>query len=277
MRRIFSFILIIVLCFCVTGCKGDITRTIRHAGFNLSTSDFVCDYFVSKDENNFNNKKMKFLGSNFIVDEDGNVYDMSLAKAYSNNQNCRVSNFSVPIVAILDNTIGMGNDLKYYYMNASNSVSAYSEVSVSDSSYGLYDVLFKIPLVVKIVTVDQSSGTYYLLKNDGNIYKYVVTRSDAQSPFSIVSSEIVYSKENFGFITDFNYSNNAIATTYILSDEKFYRMVATNKDECSKYVDVECQFDLKNDLDLLEQRKYIIGYNGSLLITNYGKVFNVAS
>ena len=276
MKKIFYFILMIVLCFCVTGCKGDITRTIRHAGFNLSDADFVCDYFVSEDENSFYSKKMTFLDSNFIVDEDGKVYDMSLSKVYSNNQNCRVSNFSIPIVAILDNTIGMGSDLKYYYMNANNSVSAYSEVGVSDSSYGLYDVLFKIPLVVKIVTVDQSSGIYYLLKNDGNIYKYVITRSDSQSPFSIVSSEVIYSKENFGFITDFNYSNNAIATTYILSDEKFYRMVMTNKDECSKYADVECRFELKNDLDLLEQRKYIVGYNGSLLITNYGKIFTVA-
>ena len=277
MRKIFSFILIIILCFCITGCKGDVTRTIRHAGFNLSASEFVCDYFVSKSENSSYNKKMKFLDSNFIVDESGTVYDLSLSKVYSNNQNCRVSNFTIPIVAILDNNIGMGSDLKYYYMNASNSVSAYSEVSVSDSAYSLYDVLFKIPLVVKIVTVDQSSGVYYLLKSDGNIYKYVVTRSDAQSPFSIVSSEVVYSKENFGFIIDFNYSNNAIATTYILSDEKFYRMVMTNKEECSKYADVECRFDLKNDLDLLEQRQYIVGYNGSLLITNYGKVFTVAS
>ncbi len=277
MKKIFYFTLLIILCFFITGCKGNITRTIRHSGFNLSTSDFVCDYFVSKDENNFYNKKMKFLASNFIIDEDGQVYDMSLTRLYSNGQNCRISSFSVPIVALLDSSVGMGNDLKYYYMNANNNSSAYSEVDISDNSYGLYDVLFKIPLVVKIVTVNQNSGLYYVLKSDGNVYKYVITRGGSQNSFAIVSNEIVYSKEEYGFITDFNYSNSAIGTTYILSNEKFYKMVMTNRNECSKYADVECKYELKNDEDLLAQKKYISGYNGGLLITNYGKVFNVAS
>lgn len=277
MKKVVSLIVVILSCFFVTGCKGDITRTIRHSGFNLSSTDFVCNYFVSDDETGLYTRKMKFLGSNFVVDDNGQVYDISLAKLYSNNQNCFISDFSVPIVAMFDNSIGMGNDSKYYYMNSNNNVKAYSEVSISDNSYGLYDVLFKIPSVIKIVTVDQSLGVYYLLKNDGNVYKYVITRSDPQSPLTIVSSEVVYSKEEYGFITDFNYSNNAVNSTYILSDISFYRMVVSNKDSCNKYADVECVYDLKNDVDLLAQKDYISGYNGSLLITNYGKVFNVAS
>lgn len=277
MKKIVSLIGVILICCFITGCKGDITRTIRHSGFNLSSSEFVCDYFISDTEKNLYIRKMKFLSSNFIVDDNGQVYDMSLSKLYSNNQNCLISDFSTPIVAMFDNTIGMGEDLKYYYMNNSNNVKAYSEVGISDNSYGLYDILFKVPSVIKIITVDQSSGVYYLLKNDGNVYKYVVTRSDPQSPLTIVSNEVVYSKEEYGFITDFNYSNNAVNSTYILSETSFYRMVISNKESCSKYADVECVYDLKNDVDLLAQKDYISGYNGSLLITNYGKVFNVAS
>ena len=52
-------------------------------------------------------------------------------------------------------------------------------------------------------------------------------------------------------------------------------MMVTNQEKCSKYADVACEYKLKLDEGLKNTYDKILAYNGSTLITNYGKIFNV--
>ena len=65
-------------------------------------------------------------------------------------------------------------------------------------------------------------------------------------------------------------------STFIKTSNAIYRMQATNKEKCSKYADVVCKYKLKKDATLTEYNDKLLAYNGSLLITDYGRVFSVS-
>lgn len=271
----FKFVLIVlILCFICTGCKGNTTRGIRHAGFTLSSTEFTCNLLLPSDKSSVYDK-LKYVNSTKAITSDGKIYELSLGQKFSNEQNCMEADFNKRVVAILDSNIIKADDNNFYYLSSENNVEAYTMVTVNDKSYNIYEILFNDSDVIRIVTVDGNAGIYYALKNDGNIYKLIITRSSSQEPYALTSSEIVYSKGRYGKIVDFNYDINN-ATTFIRTDDAIYRMLKTNEKECSKYADIECKYEMSEDTQLFKYNNYILGFNGQLLISSYGKVFNVS-
>ena len=273
-KKIITLFSVIILCLACSGCEGNITRGIRHAGFSVVNNKFICNAFISTDNNYIN--RIKYLGNTYAIDEDGIVFDISLNQLYSNQQNCKKSSLPTTVAAIIDDRVIKGTDGKLYYLVPSSNTPAYSEVTVSDSAYQIYQVLLQDTEVVKAISVNQNQGTYYVLKTDGDIYKYVINRNDTQSPYNIISKEVIYSSNSFGRIIDFNYNNSAKLSTYIKTDNSLYRLKVLNKEECSKYVDKECDYEMYEDKALMKYREHIIGFNGNLLITDYGREFSVA-
>ena len=51
-------------------------------------------------------------------------------------------------------------------------------------------------------------------------------------------------------------------------------MYPDNETECSKFVDVACKYKMKEFEAYNEYSDYFLVYNGSMIITTYGKVFN---
>lgn len=270
-NKIKVVIVFLVVCFICTGCMGDVTRGIRHAGFTLSSNEFSCSLLLSN-TSDVTYQKLKYVSTTQAITSDGKIYDLSLGQKFSNEQNCKGSDFPRKVTAILDDSIVKGDDDNFYYLSGEN---MYSQVSENDSSYGIYTVLFEDATVKRAITADGNNGVYLVLKSDGNIYKFVIVRNNTQSPYTLANSEIVYSKGRYGKIIDFNYDQNNVST-YIRTEETLYRMKKTNADECDKYADVKCNFVMEEDSALMEYDNYIYGFNGQLLITSYGKVFNVA-
>lgn len=265
----------LIFSFFCTGCMGNVTRGIRHAGFNLSGSEFTCNLLLSGKKNEKAYTKLKYVSSTKAITADGKVYELSLGQKFSNEQNCmETDKFSKKVVAIMDDNVIKADDGNLYYLNTNGNTMAYSQVTVNDNAYGVYSVLFSDDDVVKIVTVDGNSGIYFVLKNDGNIYKMIVTRVSSQMPYVLTSSEIVYSKGRYGKIIDFNYVG-VNTGTYIWSENSIYRMKKANSEECGKYADVKCEYVMEEDVDLIKYIDYVFGFNGQLLISSYGKVFNV--
>ena len=166
-------------------------------------------------------------------------------------------------------------DNKYYYLTSQNNVTQYSEVTATDNSYYIYDLLLKGDDVIKVVTGDSSTGLYYVLKTDGNVYGYIVTQADRNSPPAITSSTIAYNQEDYGGkIIDFNYAGNS-TNTFVKTNNKIYRMYVSNGENCSKYADVTCTYEMKEDKTLNEYSDRIIVYNGNTLITDYHRIFTV--
>ena len=54
-------------------------------------------------------------------------------------------------------------------------------------------------------------------------------------------------------------------------------MKMKNGDECTKYADVVCEFELREDPMFEKYKDRIVAYNGSVLITDYKTIFTVAS
>ena len=270
-----GIISLFIVAFC-TACNGTITRNIRHAGFSVS-SKFVCEGFFPESKEDTSYKKIRYITANHLIDQDGKIYEISLGQSFANNQNCKISTAGFTLKAILDDNIAKGTDNKYYYLNGQNNVAPYTEIPETDNSYEIYDLLLKEPDVVKVITADSSIGKYYLLKTDGNVYSYVISRTERDKPAAITSISRVYEKELYGAnIIDFNYAGDSL-TTFVKTDFKIVRMQITNIDKCKKYADISCEFNMKEDMMFEENKDYIIAYNGDLLITNYGQVFTMSN
>ncbi len=272
MKRI-KYIILFLIVGALAGCGykyASFTREIRHSGFTLSSFSFKCPPIYNEDGSG---DKPAFYIGNYIITESGTLYETNLGKPYSNDMNCRKPNFQEKVAAIFDMKIVKTSDGEFYYLSGSEEVPAYSIVPESDEDYRLYEILLREDSVVRVVTVNSKGGIYYVLKNDGNIYQYNIIMENNE--WLLDTTELAYSYNEFGSkIKDFNY-NGSNSTTYIKNETSYYRMMVTNQEKCSKYADVACEYKLKLDEGLKNTYDKILAYNGSTLITNYGKIFNV--
>jgi hypothetical protein len=247
------------------------TRDIRHSGFALSGAELECDALL--DDPDYD--KVKFLTGKHAIMDSGNVYELSVGQKYSNEQNCMASPLTSSVVALFDENVVKTADGKYFYIVRTGESAAYSAVPNTDSNYMIYDIILKDSQVLKVKTVDASTGHYYVLKQDGNVYNYVISKGISSA--SIVSSPVVYSRSNYdGEIIDFSYAGKT-SGTFVRTSNKIYRMISTNKEECSKYIDITCTYEMSLDEGLTKHQNKILGFSGNFLITTYGKQFNVTA
>ena len=271
------FILLFVIMFCCSGCNGNVTREIRHAGFSLDNVEFQCGALMPANDEDLYYTKTKYLTGDLMITEDGKIYEVSLGQKFSNDQHCREADTKIVVEAIMDNNVVKSSDGKYYYLSESSERKAYSEVLPTDKEYSLYKILFGDATNIKIITVDSNVGSYYVLKNDGMIYNYIITQPDNQSTYKIVKSDVVYSKKDYDSnIVDFNYAGESLST-FIRTENKVYRMRGTNEKEFSKYADVKCKYEMKEDPIFETYKDKILVYNGNTIIATYGKMFSVSS
>ena len=270
-KKIFSFLLLIIVVGTCSACEGDITRALRHDGFAVG-SDFDCDPFYR----GVGQETIKYLTANQIITTEGRIYDVSLGQKFSNNSNCKIADTSLKVVATFDDKVFKADDGNIYTMVADNNVPAYTQVTPTDNSYAIYEILLKPEGTIKAMTADSSNGIYYVLKSDGNVYGITISNQDRNIGPMIVSTVIVYSKNDFlGDIIDFNYSGNSSAT-FVKTIDRFFKMVATNKEDCTKYADIVCTYEMVESSTLEENKDYILAYNGHTLITTYKKIFSAA-
>lgn len=267
------FLCILFLCCGCDIVNSSTTRDIRHAGYGVSNVEFTCpSLFPSK--NGY--EKIKFFTNTYAITVDGKFYALSLGKKYQNNLNCKVPEqfMEKEMTAIMDNKVVKTSDGKLYYI-ASGDNAAYTMVPENDSEYAVYKLLFADESILKVMTVDSSNGYYYALKDDGNVYNIVILKNNGN--VTQASSSIVYGRSAYGGnIIDFNYAGSSPAT-YVRTETQIFRMVAQNKEECSKYADVPCTYKIALDENLTKHQEKILGFSGNFLLTNYGKQFSAAA
>ena len=266
-----SFLLVVMVLFC-TACEGDVTRALRHDGFNIGV-EIVCEAFIGDNAT----EQVRYLTSSHIITTEGRIYEISLGQPYSNKSNCRVADTSLKVVAIFDDKIFKAEDGKYYSLvNQNNGSGAYQAISDKDNAYIFYELLLKPEGTVKVVTADSSNGVYYVLKNDGNVYAVTITKQNSNAAPTVSSTNIIYNQTDFGGrIVDFGFYGNNPAT-FVRTETQMFRMYATNHDQCSKFADVTCDYQMMEASSFAQYPEYILAYNGSTVITTYGKVFNVS-
>ena len=278
MKKI-KYIVLFILVIIITGCSykyATSTRNIRHSGFTLASDSFKCDsIFDSKEE--IVKEPIAFYIGGYLFTETGYLYEINLGKVYSNDMNCKKPEFDALVSAIFDLSIIKGTDGNYYYVGGSDDIPAYTQVTKNDEDYALYDILLKDNDIVKASTINSKEGIYYVLKRNGNIYEYDILKNDRDKTYSLTNSFIKYDYADYGStIIDFNYSGSS-TSTFVKTENSYYRMRVTNSEECSKYADVSCIYEMSLDENLTKEYDQILAYNGSTLITKYGKIFNANS
>ena len=275
-NKLLKLLMIIVLVTICTACNGSVTREIRHAGFSIGNK-FICDKFYPQDKDDFSYLKIRYFTGNHLIDQNGKIYEISFQQTYQSGENCKEAATAITVKTIFDDRIIKGTDDKYYYLIGQNNVSSYSEIPKTDNSYDIYNLLLRDVDTIKVITANSSTGEYYLLKTDGNVYSYVITKKDYNSAPVVTSVSTIYNKNDFDSkIIDFNYAGDSLAT-FIKTENKVYRMRIINSSECKKYADIECKYKMEEDSLFEEYKDRIIVYNGSSLITDYKQIFNVAS
>lgn len=275
-------ILIIVIGLICTGCNANVTKSIRHSGFSINERKFICSTIIP-DKNMFSSEdkktteKVKFMDNSLIISENGNIYETTYTGLYSNDMNCKKVGNGIKVVSMIDNEVVKAENGRYYYLGSDDKVVKYSEVPKEDKKLQIYSLILGDNSVVKAMNVNSNTNNYYVLKSNGNIYSYVITQDQDTKNYKLVTNNIAYKSSDFdGNIVDFKYYGES-NSTYFKTEKSIYRMKSTNMKECSKYVDVACQYKLQKDEALSEYKDRIIGYGGSIAITDYGKVFTVGS
>lgn len=271
MKKGFKIGLVILIALIVcTGCNGDVTRALRHDGFSVGGTEFICDAFM-EDEST---ERIKFMTSSNIFTESGRIYDLSLSQKFSNNSHCKVADTNLKFVALFDDKVFKADDGKFYYLVSDKG--SYTEIDKSDNAYSIYELLLGPEGTLKVITADSNNGLYYVLKSDGNVYAYTIEKASRNSVAKIIGTTVVYDREYYGGdIIDFNYAGESGAT-FVRSASKTYRMKATNFEECSKFADIKCDYAMSESEAITENNEFVLAFNGSTLITTYGKIFTAS-
>lgn len=265
----FSLLAFLVVLFCC-GCEGDVTRELRHAGFSVSGGEFVCNAFFNDEGLT---EDIRYLTENRIITNYGRIYEVSLGNTFSNKQNCKLADTELKVKSILDSNIFRADDGRIYRLVGDGQTNAYTSVSSSDNNYYVYSLLLQGVDVIKVVTADSNNSIYYVLKSDGNVYGYTLSKGDRNSPPSVAGTTIVYNQKDYGGpIIDFGYFGES-TSTFVRTEDKVFHLVMDNAEECTQYADVKCTYHMEEDPVFNEQGEYILAFNGSTLITTYNKVF----
>lgn len=277
MKKFKILLLFLLVVFVCTGCaNADATRAIRHSGFSLSPAEFVCPTLYPESSITGSFDKIRFLTPTSVITTDGAIYRLSYGQYYSNNTNCKKMDFTPRILSVLDDRIVRTDDKKLYNLDSSNADGSLVEITTKESNYYVYQAIMSDNNVLKVYTVNQEKGLYYVLMRDGNIYNYVVTKINNET-VAINSTSIAFNKNNFGGdIIDFKFAGDA-PSTFIRTNNSIFRMKITNREECSTYADVKCEYKMSLDEGLTEYRDQILAFSGSFLITTYGKEFSAVN
>lgn len=272
MRKIKLILVSLFIILCCTGCNNsEVNRDLRHAGFNISSDEFSCEALIPKSDKEY--EVIKYFGGDFAITTTGVIHELSFGQMFSNDQYCRKANTERKVVALYGNSVFKADDNKFYALKGTDKVAAYGEITpANDQNYAIYAFFFNDPAILKV----QSSGNniYYVLKTDGNFYQYNMVVSNGN--IYLTSADVLYTAETYGSkIIDFNHEGLASTRTYIKTEDSFYRVSMVNKEKCTKYVDVQCEYDFGKDKDLSRHYKRIIAFDGGTIITDYLKIFRL--
>lgn len=282
MKNKFKFIIIALFMLLLTsGCAmryAQTTRDIRHAGYSVSNADFNCPTLFPDEEVGY--ERIKYITSSYAITTDGKFYILSLGKEFQNGLNCkRPPNLeSKRVKALVDGKLVLCDDNKLYAITGEK---AFTEYSFSENDFGLYRALLNDNSIVKAVSVGSQDNTYsfYALKTDGSVYSVIYGKSgnSNNTVYTKLSDVPAYNKTAYGGdIVDFNHLG-AAPGTYVRTETEIYRMKAQNAEECSKYADVACKYDMELDNNLTAHMNRMLGFGGNYILTDYGKQFNATN
>lgn len=201
-------------------------------GFRLQ--DFKCD--------EIKDKEIIYFNHDILVLSDYKIYEVLLSndKLYSNNQQCKkVDTGDIKIDGLFvayESAYFKSNDSFYSFMTTAYNNKEFRKIDEFDITKS---IIVMITNNHSIIGVD-NNNIYYTIK-DGNIYKVSLTNY----PYEIKSEEIIISKDEYGYIKSADMSRNVdLQITQLITDRGIYTLKKKKDQDCEKYVDVSCEYEL---------------------------------
>lgn len=239
-------VILIILILALTRQENSksFTNELLKLGFKDSPEQFICEDIKKESNLMMSTRKYSFIAI------DGEVYNISFSKKFSNEQNCEKRNFETKVTSHIDNIV-VGEDKKYY--------SVYEDLIPKEDlefQYNIEDIVEK--------------GYQFVLKKDGNIY-YQENKEDTDFTLKYKKEDVEGNIQRFGIINS-DYTENEERKIVVMTDKAIYYTKANNKEKCKKFADVKCDYELIKDKILSKYRKYILYVDDTILITTEGKV-----
>jgi len=195
---------------------------------------------------------------NSTIINDGNLYEININQKYSDDTNCKKIS-EIEISKVINN----------YYISSDGKPYVYNDDNLSEA-----EINGKIPSELLkdevIMAYEYSDNNYYVLKDDGKIYKYkydrkyVFNNGKGTYSYTLTKNEIFTEYIN-EIIKSFKVSDGEI--NYILTDKNVYKRRAINV-ECLEYADIECIYDLGAIYIDITEAKFVNLFGDTIVYIN---------
>ena len=214
--------------------------------------DLKCDVLKDLESKDIKGILTTYTENLIIMLNDSSYLSLSLdnEKLYSNNQNCNKIDTNIKTKDIKK------DNRNYYIISADNKIYAslindnkeleFKEMQ-TENDLSLY-ILLKDD-IQSIVELNTFSDIGIVLKNDGSLYKQEYNRNynsdTSKTTFSIKKEEIFLSNNEYGNILSatLNYNNDKkeYEIKTLVTDKGYYYYGEVKTEECTKYLDIECE------------------------------------
>lgn len=244
------------------------TISIDGSSYELSYIDsfnYICNAF----SNVWIYNQSSFRCTPFLITNDGSFYYINDKLYSTTNQNCALYNsdlkISTYVVNDFDDYRFYSTDGDFYEMDVDdNGVWFLTKSDLLPESEYFYPLCVDEEIIyaeqdgsLSSPSYDYMEANYYVLKNDGIIYKYSYicryagrdyynNSGDYNNIFSFenITEEpyLSFEGEKIKYFT-FDKENNS----YIITDKNIYINSITNKSDCDTYADIACEYEYVTD------------------------------
>jgi len=235
-----KFIFILMVLFFICSCSSN-KKSVESTDENYDKeNEFINELLVRNNSNRYdwncevslNDIKDISVFSNMFISDDGILYEFSLIGEYSTTKNnCLKIETDKKFEKFINGSI-ISNDKKIY---------GYFDGEFVERMYGWtgafnYD-LFDYNENVVVLNLGLDSNPKYGVVKDNKIFSYDTN--------SFNSDDIKSEKELYTFSSDESFVG--IYGSYIKTNKAYYKYGIINKNECDKYVDIECEYGIVKD------------------------------
>lgn len=265
-----KLIVVIGLAFLLIGCgvnentteklnDKDFAKALKAKQFGDIEESFICSDAYKEG--------VKYFYTNFIVLNNGEIYDINRGKLFSNDENCRKNESGLRIDRILNDEYLFDVNGEVYHFDR------YDDNFVFDKIEKENDKEIIIKNYEGILFSINTKDGYYVLRDDGSIYLETYEYDYSTKTLKVLNQTKLYDKDEFsGDVKNMFIVNEE--KIVLVTDKAVYKTVASNKEDCEKYVDVECNYKMEKDEFLSNNIDKIIYLDYSNLYANNTVYYN---
>lgn len=233
MKKNFMFIFLVVMVTLITGCNNNFEKAeTKKTSCKLvgRSASYICPEL----------KNIAYFGqgglSGYFVDNQGILYEISSQLFSTTNTNCRKVETDVVFEKVIKNTL-ISKDGSFYSFGGGDSKLRKLTNDIIEKGMSYYGIdqmdieLYKLNNNISYLSDSFNGPDIYVYQKDNNIYQISYIRmneTDEKILHTFTDGEEVISFTN----------------GYVITNKNYYKYGETNRTECLKYKDVECEYGL---------------------------------